>query len=129
MYYERLVNVHGDGCMVQGIKKRGRRYLNIKIGFFRIFNHNFTISYIKTALWLNVVNRSSSINVPLDSWEFVVCARKCCSKFPESVLRKLPDCEIICQLPTDDMDSFLWRDNDTGTVTGLVLLHRRIKAN
>lgn len=79
---------------------------------------------MNTALGLNVVKRSSSTNVPLDSCEFVFCARKCCNKFPESVLRKLPDCDIICQLPTDDADdSCLWRDNaESGTVTGLVRL-------
>lgn len=82
-------------------------------------------TYTNTALGLNVVNRSSSTSVPLDSCELVAfCARKFCNKFPESVLRKLPDCDIICQLPTDDADdSCLWRDNDEmGTVTGLVRL-------
>lgn len=80
-------------------------------------------SFTYVALRLHVVNKSSSISVPLDSCELEFCARKCCSKFPESVLRKLPDWDIICQLPTDDVDSFLWRDNaESGTVTGLVFL-------
>lgn len=37
-------------------------------------------------------------------------------------LLRLPDCDIICQLPTDDVESWRWRDSDEiGTVTGLVL--------
>lgn len=83
------------------------------------------LTYMNTALWLNVVNNSSSISVPLESCEFIFCTRKCWSKLPESVLLKLPDCDIICQLPTEDMDSFLCRDNDIGTLTGLVLLQQK----
>lgn len=83
------------------------------------------------ALELNVVKGSSSTSVPLDSCEFAFCERKFGNKFPESVLRKLPDCDwdIICQLPTDDVvDSCLWRENAVmGTVTGLVRLKWEIR--
>lgn len=89
-------------------------------------NRNKYETHRSPALELNVVKGSSSTNVPVDSCEFAFCDRKCGNKFPESLLRKLPDCDwdIICQLPTDDVvDSFLWRENAVmGTVTGLVRL-------
>lgn len=66
---------------------------------------------------------SSSVDVPFVS-KFEL---NLCNKYPESVLRKLPDWLTICQLPTDDVDSFLWRDIDNGTVTGLVLLYNFCK--
>lgn len=78
---------------------------------------------MKTAFWL-YVKISSSTNVVFDSCEMEFCCdRKFWKRCVESVLRKLPDWLTICQLPTEEVDSFRCRDIDEyGTVTGLVRL-------